>query len=129
MGRFAFVAVATTLITSAAALAVRNSTEPCAQIAAESKAGSHQFNADIALACLKSVPLQKGDNLMIEGVKSMVAFHSDLAYLKNPPPGFLYPGVDVLGSLDQILSALKSGAYSNEYDLQMDLANVITVSF
>ena len=66
-------AAATTLVTSATAIAVTNSTgSPCAQIAALSQQGNTHFNADLALSCLKSVPVQKGDDLMIEGLKTMV---------------------------------------------------------
>ena len=48
-----------------------------------------------------------------------------MVYLKYPPPGYLYPGVDLQGSLDKIISDLEKGVYQNEYDVQLDAFNLI----
>ena len=110
-------------LASAAAVAVLVAkvacVEPCAEIAQAAKKGDTKFNADIAIKCLRSVPVDtQGDLSQIEGFKTMVQFQSDLNYLKNPHPGFIYPGVDVLVTLDQIMSENKDGKYTNEYELQ-----------
>lgn len=73
--------------------------------------------------------MKAGDLSQLEGMKTLVNFQSDLVYLKSPPPGFLYPGVDILGSLDAMISKLQSGGYSSEYDVQLDLYNLITSAY
>jgi hypothetical protein len=82
------------------------------------------------MACLRTVPVDtSGDVLEIEGLKTLVEFQSDLAYLKNPPPGFLYPGVDVAGSLQAIISDIKNGRYTNEYAVQNDVFGVVASAY
>ncbi len=43
----------------------------------------------------------------------------------NPPPGWLYTGVDVMGSLDAISEKLQAGGYDGEYSLQLDLHDLV----
>lgn len=101
-------------------------TEPCAQVSALAAYGVELIPANRAMACLKSVPLDKqGDLLQIKGLKTMLVMQSDLNYLKDPPPGYLYPGVDIMGSLDKIAAALEADEYDNEYDLQADILALI----
>ncbi len=52
-------------------------------------------------------------------------WQSTLDYLKNPPPGYLLPGVDILAELDEIELKIQQGAYSNEYDFQTELSNLL----
>jgi hypothetical protein len=47
-----------------------------------------------------------------------------VSYLKDPPSGYLYPAVDMEGSLADILSDINNGHYKNDYDLQLDLWNL-----
>jgi hypothetical protein len=67
-----------------------------------------------------------GDIKLLQSLKTMINFQSDLSYIADPPPGWLYPPVDVPGVLDSILSKLQGGEYSCEYDLQMDVYDLIT---
>ena len=78
----------------------------------------------------------------------MVQFQSTLAYLKDPPPGYvfsrarshftilskayvstrcryLYPAVDIVAGLQNISDSLESNAYTNEYDFQNDISRLI----
>lgn len=67
--------------------------EPCAQISAALAQGASsttgvKLDADVALSCLRSVPLDtKGAPAQLLGMQTMVDFQSTLAYLKNPPAG------------------------------------------
>lgn len=45
----------------------------------------------------------------------------DLAYLKNPPAGYLQHAVDILGTFDTILSNIEASKYGNEHEFQADL--------
>ena len=69
--------------------------EPCAQISAAVAQGMKsssplKLDADTALACLRSVPLDSQNAPMqLLGLQTMVDFQSTLAYLKDPPPGLV----------------------------------------
>lgn len=106
--------------------------EPCAQIANIFSRNSDQLSvpADTALACLKSVPLDtRGNVRQIEGLKSLAGFQSDLSYLIKPPPGYMYPAVDVMGGLDRLEDNLNNNFYDNEYDFQLDLYKVFAAAY
>lgn len=45
-------------------------------------------------------------------------FQSTLAYLKNPPPGYQQPAVDVMQVLDQIQNNITAGNYKNQYSFE-----------
>ncbi|KAK3618254.1 hypothetical protein LTR56_003843 [Elasticomyces elasticus] len=104
--------------------------EPCAVLSAAAANGITQFDAGLAMACLQSIPVDvDGDIQEILGLKVLVQFQSDLAYLKDPPPGYLYPGVDILGGLDAILADVQAGAYKSDYDVQLDLYKLVTSAY
>lgn len=136
--------------------------EPCAQVSSALAASDllhPHIDAEVALQCLRSVPLDlDGDTSQLEGVKAMAQFQSTLAYLKDPPPGYLYPAVDILGGLDEVRSdlfvstvyarvgdfvslvrirltssqlanRLQSNYYANEYDFQNDLSLLISSAY
>ncbi|QIW99833.1 hypothetical protein AMS68_005351 [Peltaster fructicola] len=122
----------TTFVTALAAVAAfagtataANSLEPCALVAAQASAPNprpYRVDAKTALACLKSVPLDTKRNPdLLKALRATVKFQSTLAYLKNPPPGALYPAVDLLGGIDDVASKLKSGYFQNEFDFQYEL--------
>jgi hypothetical protein len=105
-------------------------TEPCAQLTKATVANVTQLDAAVAYACLQSIPVDvDGDIAEIEGLKVLVQFESDLSYLKDPPPGFLYPAVDILGSLDKIQTDVKNGVYKNDYDVQNDLYSLVVSAY
>ena len=62
--------------------------EPCAQISAALAQGASSLDANVALSCLQSVPLDSaGAPTQVLGLQTMVDFQSTLAYLKKPPAG------------------------------------------
>ena len=102
---------------------------PCGAISKLVTNDKRVVPVDLALRCLRSVPLDKEGNLLqLAGLKSMVEFQSDLSYLKYPPPGYLYPGVDILGELDAIGERLKSDEYGSEYGYQLELHETIAAA-
>ncbi|KAK5165600.1 uncharacterized protein LTR77_009129 [Saxophila tyrrhenica] len=104
--------------------------EPCGQISRSFSGDSTYVPADTALACLRSVPLDKsGGAQQLTGLRTLVGFQSDLSYLIKPPPGYLYPAVDIMGGLDKIEDNLNSNFYSNEYDYQLDIYKLINAAY
>lgn len=48
-----------------------------------------------------------------------------MAYLKNPPPGYQQPAVDVLAGLQQILDDIDQGKFANQYAFEAAVQNLI----
>lgn len=89
--------------------------EPCALVSQQWQQYNGTVDPDLAFQCLQSVPLDaKGATTQIDGIKTFVQFQSTLAYLDDPPKGYLYPAVDIMGALEQISNNLAQGKYSNE---------------
>lgn len=65
----------------------------------------------------------------LNGMKTLLNFQSDLVYIKNPPPGWIYRGADLEGSLDGIISNVQNDAYDSEYDVQLDLYDLLTSAY
>lgn len=42
---------------------------------------------------------------------------------------YLYAGVDVIGSLDEISSKLQAGGYGSDYDVQLDLYKLVSSTY
>lgn len=78
--------------------------------------------AELAYNCLQSVPNEQAPALqLLQGMAPFIEFQSTLAYLKNPPPGYLFPPVDVAEGLAEIAANVAEGAYMSEYDFQTDI--------
>ncbi|KAK0284967.1 hypothetical protein LTR35_000304 [Friedmanniomyces endolithicus] len=94
---------------------VTSGVEPCALISALAAANVTTFEADIAMACLQSVPVDvAGDVDLIDGIKVLFQFQSTLPYLSDPSPGYLYSSVDIMASLDAIQADVQAGIYTND---------------
>ena len=110
-----------------------NSTDPCADLtnkvaAAPPPNGTNTPTLDIQLAydCLRSVPIRNDLAVkQVQTIKKYVEFHSTLAYLAQPPADYGQPPADILGALNNISDSAAAGAYSNEYDFEMDISNVV----
>ncbi|WPG99302.1 Hypothetical protein R9X50_00211500 [Acrodontium crateriforme] len=106
--------------------------EPCGQIATyqSQQDGNTTVPMDIAFSCLNSVPLDKtGGATQLKGLKTFLQFQSTLAYLDDPPEGFLYPRTDLLSGLDQISDLLNDDHYKNEYTFQLDIFRLLNSAF
>lgn len=101
----------------------------CAQVS-ERIGRSSSVPASLALQCLRSVPLQTESALtQLTGLRLLLGFQSDLAYLNSSQPARLYPDVDILGGLDTLQARLQQDFYPNEYDFQADLARLIASAY
>jgi len=58
-------------------------------------------------------------------MQNVFQFHSTLAYLKNPPPGYPLPAVDLIEGLKNISATITSGRYTNEYDIEVRTFNLL----
>ncbi|KAH7396187.1 peptidase S41 family protein-like protein [Pyrenochaeta sp. MPI-SDFR-AT-0127] len=100
----------------------------CATIASAVRNSNLQFpsvQAELAIACLKSLPIKAQDaSSTIDSIKQMVEFQSTLVYLKDPPEGWPNEAVDLMGGLDDIKSRVDRGAYTNQYDFETDIASL-----
>ncbi|KAF2827122.1 peptidase S41 family protein-like protein [Ophiobolus disseminans] len=100
----------------------------CAQVAsvvANSRLQYPSVSAELAITCLKSVPISRNDaTTTIDGIKRMVEFQSTLSYLKDPPKGWPNPQVDIIAGLNDIGSKVGNGQYTNEYDFEEAIASL-----
>ncbi|KAF2703052.1 peptidase S41 family protein-like protein [Pleomassaria siparia CBS 279.74] len=103
--------------------------EPCgivSQLVTKAGTTSPSIDAEIAYACLKSIPIDvTAAQSTINEVKKMLSFQSTVEYLKNPPSGYGNEGVDLLGGLDDISTKVGNGGYTNEYDFEHDMTALI----
>lgn len=51
-------------------------------------------------------------------------FQSSKEILKKPPPGYLFPAVDIDYALDAIQEKVEAGEYESEYAFQTDLSTL-----
>ena len=58
-------------------------------------------------------------------MQGFLQFQTTLAYLKDPPPAYMQPAVDLLGGLDAISTKAAAGQYQNEYDFELDIFNLL----
>ncbi|KAM0354240.1 hypothetical protein ACHAPU_001281 [Fusarium lateritium] len=84
----------------------------------------------IAIACLKSVPLDKKRDLeLLDYLQPLVEFQSTLEILADPPEEYLFPGVDVLGGLDAIRRNLENNKYETQYEAMTDLRSIFAAAY
>ncbi|KAL6707223.1 hypothetical protein ACN47E_004770 [Coniothyrium glycines] len=95
---------------------------PCA-IAAARLARSTTLPAQIAFNCLDSVPVDvQGNSELIDELKQVWQFQSELIWLKNPGQDWEYGALDVEAELDNIKGKLSS--FSSEYQVQLAIQNI-----
>jgi hypothetical protein len=54
-----------------------------------------------------------------------VQFHSTIGYLKQPPQGYLVPGVDVIAGFKAMKQKLTNGGYMNQYQFATDVGSMV----
>ncbi|KAM0429617.1 hypothetical protein ACHAPT_006220 [Fusarium lateritium] len=83
----------------------------------------------VGIACLKSVPLDKERDLaLLDYLEPLIGFQSTLEVLADPPEGYLFPGVNVLGGLDTIRDNLNNDKYENQYQVMTDLRSLFAAA-
>jgi hypothetical protein len=114
------------LFLSSAALIAAQSTQPCAAVAssiARSSSSSPSVAAQAAFDCLNSVPVDtQGNQKLIDELKQVWQFQSELVWFKNPGSDWEYGPLDIIGELDNIKSNL--GSFQSEYAVQLAIQNI-----
>ena len=83
--------------------------------------------ADLAFNCLQAVPLHKDDAILwLRSIQPYLDWQSTIAYLKNPPKGYLEPAHDLFGAFNSIVSGVTNGTYKTEYDLAVDIHHLFS---
>ena len=101
-----------------------NSTDtPCYQIFSSDYV---LFRASDAYDCLITAPFNATvASGLLSYYKDLLQFQSTLAYLKDPPPSYQQPGIDVLASLDALDAQVQAGTFKTEYDFEVALQTII----
>lgn len=82
--------------------------------------------AQLAYDCSRSAPIVKADALsLVTGLTAFLQWQSTLAYLKDPPQGYLLPAVDLLGGMQDLYDQVKADAFTSEIDFQTNLTTLI----
>ncbi|OCT55114.1 peptidase S41 family protein [Cladophialophora carrionii] len=109
--------------------------EPCAQVSAlqsqyAASSGTvtgFPVSPDLAYACQQSVPLVKEDTMsLLTGLKAWVEWQSTLAWLKDPPPDWPFPPVDLTSELQKLGDKVQDGTITSEIDFEWQLVDIIT---
>ena len=86
----------------------------------------------IANDCLNSVPVDaEGDVLVIQELKQLAQFQSNLNYMKegtlrDGPDGVIHnEPVDILGELDLIATGVQNGTYGSEFEVQFAISQLL----
>ncbi|KAI4922225.1 hypothetical protein J4E90_000653 [Alternaria incomplexa] len=108
--------------------------EPCAvvsmAIAALPSGARPIVPAELGVQCLQSVPLDTEGNVrLIDDLKLMVKWQSNIAYLKNPPKGYTEEPLDIMGELDTMQKQVADGTFKNEYEFQLKMLNTFTKAY
>ncbi|EXJ88414.1 hypothetical protein A1O1_05344 [Capronia coronata CBS 617.96] len=87
------------------------------------------IDAELAYACLKTVPNhQEPASRLLSSLRTYLEFQSTKEYLRDPPSGYLFSGVDLDAGLDDILEKVKGGRYDSEYDMQADIVGLLAAA-
>lgn len=62
---------------------------------------------------------------LISYYKETLEFQSTLAYLKDPPPSYQQPAVDLLAGLDQLQGQVDAGVFNNQYGFELAIQRLI----
>jgi hypothetical protein len=114
-------------VASAAVVAAQSSsTQPCAAVASSLSRSSSSLSgvpAQTAFDCLNSVPVDaSGNSQLIDELKKVWQFQSELVWYKNPGSDWEYGSLDIIGELDRIKSSL--GSFQSEYAVQLAIQNI-----
>lgn len=116
--------VPTSIATSLPSSTPSGSAEPCSLIAEYGEAGS-PMPAQVAYECLASVPVDvQGDSQLIDELKVLWDWHSEIGWLKNTPSTWDLGPLDIIQELDYIQGNLSN--YQSEFDVQRDIQSLVT---
>jgi hypothetical protein len=77
---------------------------------------------------LNSVPLNVNrSSAFVDYIAPYLELQSTLAYLKKPPTGYNFPGVDVFGGLAQIKKNLAGSYYKSQFAFEADIWSLVNI--
>jgi hypothetical protein len=83
------------------------------------------FAADV-YTCLISVPFLPAVAVrFLDYYNTTLQFQSTLAFLRDPPPGYQQPAVDVVAELERIQQNVLAGSYTKQYNFEVDVQKVV----
>ncbi|KAM7202005.1 putative peptidase [Rhypophila sp. PSN 637] len=120
-------------VTPSPAASVAPNPNACAQIAsvtdsllAASPSATPTVPATLAVECLATVPNKPEPAArLVKSLRAFVAWQSSLAFLKDPPPGYVFPAVDIDGGLANISTTAEAGGFASEFDFQLAIVKLI----
>jgi hypothetical protein len=84
------------------------------------------FDASLVYECLTSVPFNPAVALrFIKYYNDTLEFQSTVELLKNPPPSYQQPRVDLRDGLRIIQEEVEMGAFANQYEFEVALQRLI----
>ena len=84
------------------------------------------FPAVLAYDCLLTAPFNSTIALdFLQYFNDTLQFQSTLAYLKNPPPSYQQPPVDIIASLNSIQQRVQAGQFQNQYTFEVAVQEVV----
>ncbi|CEJ81451.1 hypothetical protein VHEMI01573 [[Torrubiella] hemipterigena] len=113
------------LASAKAAVVPTPTEEPCAQVSAAwatQDPSTATVPAELAYACLRSVPFNKARGVAIaDSLVPYLEWQTDTEYLKDSPKGYDRPAYDMFAALKDIRAKAASKSYASEYDFQKDI--------
>jgi hypothetical protein len=71
--------------------------------------------AEVAYDCLETIPNEQAPALdLLYALQPLFEFQTTIAYLKNPPEGYLFPALDFWAEFNKIVSNVQNGAYNSK---------------
>lgn len=84
--------------------------------------GAMIFDAGLVYECLTSVPFNPAvATRFLQYYNDTISFHTTIEYLKNPPPTYQQPRVDLVAGIQQLQGAINSGSFANQYEFEAAL--------
>ena len=84
------------------------------------------FESVEVFRCLSTVPFNPAvASRFVRYFNDSLQFHSTLSYLKQPPPGYQQPAVDLVHELGVIQSRIDGSQFRNEYEFEEAIQQVI----
>ncbi len=80
----------------------------------------------MAYDCSSSAPIVKQDALnLVSGLSAFLEWQSTLSFLKDPPSGYAFPAIDLLGGMQDLYDQVNAGKFANEVDFQTNLTTLL----
>ena len=82
------------------------------------------------LSSISAYLYSRKKKLLLTAIISLLpwaSWHSTIGYLKNPPEGYLVPGIDIIGGMQEIRQKLRDGGYTNQYEFTRDVRAIVRI--